>query len=392
MNIRFHALGLLALVGASAVLPAQVRTQRPDRDVRERVNTIISRLGGDPDRARLGISLESTGIGDTLGPRVAGVTDGGPAEKAGIRTGDRITAINGVNLRVSREDAEDESMEGLASRRLTRELARREAGDTVELRLMRDGAARTVRVATVSAADLEPALATVTRWKRPSADRASLGIGLGSSGSARDTLGIFVASIATEGPADKAGIEEGDRIAAINGVDLRVPREDVGDWAASNARVRRLSRELEKVKAGDEVELRVLRAGQARTIKVKTSTARDIDRTGRRAFIIGDDAGMDGFSFDAIAPVPPMAPLAPMAPMIPLPPSAPDAPPAPDAPRPPRVYWYDGDGAGAIRLRVAPRRRIEVREREGEGSERPLELLREAPIRSRVRVRVPATI
>lgn len=384
MKIRYHAFGLLALVGASIVLPAQSRTPRQQRDARDRVRTVISRLTGDPDRARLGISLESTGIGDTLGPRVAGVSEGGPAEKAGVRAGDRITAINGVNLRVSKEDAEDESLGGLAARRLTRELGRREAGDTVELRLMRDGSGRTVRVATVAAADLEPALATATRWRRPSADRASLGIGLGSSGSPRDTLGIFVASIASDGPAEKAGLEEGDRIAAINGVDLRVPREDVGDWAASNARVRRLSRELEKVKAGDEVELRVVRAGQSRSVRVKTASARDIDGLGRRAFIIGDDAGMGGFSFDAIAPMAPLPPMPPSAPM------APDAPHPPDAPRPPRIYWYGGEGTGPIRLQLSPRERLEIRERTRDALERALEVMPLDTSRPRVRIRVPA--
>lgn len=383
MQTRDHALALLALVGAAAVLPAQARTQRQERDARDRVQAIISRLGGDPDRPRLGISIESTGIGDTLGPRVAHVADGGPADKAGIRPGDRITAIDGVSLRVSREDAEDETMGGLASRRLTRELARREAGDTVELRLVRDGAARTVRVATVAASELEPAHTAVTRLGRAAADRASLGIGLGSTGSARDTLGIFVATIASGGPAEKAGIEEGDRLASINGVDLRVPREDAGDWAASNARIRRLSRELEKVKPGDEVEVRVVRAGQARTVSVKTVSARELDRGGRRAFIIGDDAGMGAFSFDAIAPVLPAPPAAPL---------APDAPFPPRTPRAPRLYWFDSDGTGPVRLQLSPRQRIEVRERTREAIERALERQPSETLRPRVRVRVPAAV
>jgi serine protease Do len=386
MMIRFHALGLLTLVGAAVVLPAQTRTPRQERDARNPVRTIVSRMMGDPDRARLGVSIESTGIGDTLGVRVADVTEGGPAEKAGIRSGDRITAINGVNLRVSREDAEDESMGGVAQRRLTRELARREAGDTVELRVVRDGAERTVRLATVSAADLEPSLQTASRWKRESADRASLGVGLAGSGSARDTLGVFVTSIAADGPADKAGIEEGDRIVAINGVDLRVPREDAGDWAASNARVRRLSRELEKVKPGDEVELRVLRAGQGRTVKVKTASARDIGRAGLNTWMIGGDEGMRGFSFDGVAPLPPLPPLPPMAPL------PPEATVPPDAPRAPRVYWYDDDGRGRIRLQLAPRERIEIRERRPELLQRELRRAPTEVVRPKVRVRVSSAV
>ena len=41
------------------------------------------------------------------------------------------------------------------------------------------------------------------------------------TGSARDSLGVFVVSVDDSGPAAKAGIQEGDRIASINGTDLR---------------------------------------------------------------------------------------------------------------------------------------------------------------------------
>ncbi len=127
--------------------------------------------------------------------------------------------------------------------------SRRKIGDVVKLQLMRDGRSQEVQVTTAAARDVRPALSLV-RGMRADMDRASLGIGLGGGGSVRDTLGIFVASVAHDGPAEKAGVIEGDRIASINGVDLRVPREDAEDWQAASVRARRLTRELEKVKAG----------------------------------------------------------------------------------------------------------------------------------------------
>ena len=51
--------------------------------------------------------------------------------------------------------------------------------------------------------------------------RAALGINTSSTGTLRDTLGLLVSSVMRGGPAEKAGLEEGNRIASINGVNLR---------------------------------------------------------------------------------------------------------------------------------------------------------------------------
>src|SRR5688500_17744564 len=46
-------------------------------------------------------------------------------------------------------------------------------------------------------------------------DRAVLGIGT-SSGGERDTLGLLITSVTSGGPAEAAGLEEGNRILAVN--------------------------------------------------------------------------------------------------------------------------------------------------------------------------------
>ena len=167
-------------------------------------------------------------------------------------------------------------------RRRVRELEKLKAGDEVELRVYRDGSTRTVRVKTVAADELNrEVFGTVTSAARLRVgNRAVLGISLGGNGSMRDTLGVLVVGVANEGPAAKAGIDEGDRLAAINGVDLRVAREDAGDWQASSARIRRLNREMEKVNAGDAVELRVYSNGQVKTVRVEAAKASDVKGDG----------------------------------------------------------------------------------------------------------------
>lgn len=249
---------------------------------------------GDPDRPMIGISTRASGKRDTLGLLVESVTRDGPAAQAGIEEGDRLVAVNGINLRLSPADAGEPDMEGVANRRLVRELEKREPGDEVELQVWRDGATRTVRVKTVAARELTravfsgPAAAT---FRRLAEDRAVLGVSLGGTGSRRDTAGILVVGVSGDGPAAKAGIEEGDRIAAINGVDLRVAREDAGDRQASRARINRLNREMEKVKAGDAVELRVHANGQVRTVRVEAAKASEVRGEGG-AFFFDDSGGV----------------------------------------------------------------------------------------------------
>lgn len=104
-----------------------------------------------------------------------------------------------------------------------------------------------------------------------------------SSGSARDTLGVLVIGVTTNGPADKAGIEEGDRIASANGVDLRLTPGDAGDREMHGLMSRRLARAVQKLKVGDAVELRVYHDGQYKTVKLTTVKASDL-AMGDRSF------------------------------------------------------------------------------------------------------------
>lgn len=263
------------------------------------------------NRAMIGISTSSGSKRDTLGVLVASLTEGGPADKAGIGEGDRIQAINGVSLKVSRDDAGDDEMGGIMQRRLSRELGKVKAGDDVSLQVWHDGASKSYKVKTVSADDLTPA----KRERKAEEDRAVIGIGFGLTGSKRDTAGVFVNSVTEDGPAEKAGIVEGDRIAAINGVSLKMSKDDIEDGWIANSRINRLSREVQKAKPGDVAELTVVSGGRARQVKVTLAKASSLKgRTGMTIF--RGDGGSNGFTFSV--PTPPAAPMAPMPPMPPM--------------------------------------------------------------------------
>ena len=242
---------------------------------------------GEQNRAMLGITTWSSGKRDTLGVLVESVTSGSPADKAGIEEGNRIASINGVSLKLAREDAGEPDMSGVMTSRLSREMRKAKPGDEVTLQLWTGGAFKTVRIKTVSAEELSPAKHTMAEIE----ERVALGISLTAMGSKRDTAGVFVSSVTEDGPAEKAGINEGDRIASINGVDLKVPREDMGDGSISGGRVQRLQREVHKLKAGQAADLVVVSGGRSRSVKVTAVKAKDLPHSGNSyMFRMGDDA------------------------------------------------------------------------------------------------------
>jgi hypothetical protein len=91
-------------------------------------------------RGRLGVLVDLTPDGgrDSIGARVAGVTPGGPADRAGVRTDDIIVRLNGTRLAVtgSRDDPSDgQSRPGT---RLIELASHLDQGDTVRLDVRRD--------------------------------------------------------------------------------------------------------------------------------------------------------------------------------------------------------------------------------------------------------------
>ena len=110
--------------------------------------------------------------------------------------------------------------------------------------------------------------------------RAALGLELRSTGTKRDTLGVFVEAVTPKGPAETAGIVEGDRIAAINGVDLRTSSADLEDSYASGLASHRLTREVQKLAPGTRVTLRVYSGGRFRDVQVTTGKASEVMRLG----------------------------------------------------------------------------------------------------------------
>src|SRR5688572_9832285 len=197
---HFLSLALVAstvTVSAGAQEPGRARTTVRTAPFGYTIATM------DGDRLVLGLSTSSGGMRDTLGLLISSITPDSPAEKAGLEEGNRITAINGVSLKLNASDASDPEMAGVLGRRLQRELDKVKAGDAVTLSVFANGQNREVKVTPVRASELRSSRGPL-RGRMD--ERTTIGASLGGFASPRDTLGVFVVSVAEDGPLAKAGI------------------------------------------------------------------------------------------------------------------------------------------------------------------------------------------
>jgi len=146
----------LTMLSAVAVAAAAQERPAPPPQPRERAFTFSfgpGELGSAfaaVRRGRLGVLVDLTSDAgrDSVGARIAGVTPGGPADRAGVRTDDIVLRINGTRLiggaaagNAHRESEGEQSAPGL---RLIEVASRLDEGDTVRLDLRRDNRPLTV--------------------------------------------------------------------------------------------------------------------------------------------------------------------------------------------------------------------------------------------------------
>jgi serine protease Do len=249
---------LAAIVGAAVAGVAAQRTgrdqergttERADRDRRERDRVFIGPDGAgrairlDGRGSQLGVMVSDPDAAGTAGVRIDGVDDDSPAAKAGVKEGDLVVEFDGERVR--------------SARQLTRLVQETADGRTVKMTLVRGSARQTVDItpeasATAGAWNLqvEPEIRTelerslrglrdVPELRGPmfdfrfdgvpgmSASRGRLGVRVETLS---DQLaeyfgvpggGVLISEVTADSPAQKAGLEAGDVITAVNGTAVR---------------------------------------------------------------------------------------------------------------------------------------------------------------------------
>jgi serine protease Do len=187
------------------------------------VTGIIAQLRefGETRRGWIGVKIqgvddaiaESLSLGHPRGALVAGVTDDGPAAKAGIQSGDVIVKFDGRDIKEMRD--------------LPKSVADTGVGKTVDIVFIRKGKEQTARVTLGRLEDAEkPQKASLTKETPPDVKPvAKSSLGLGLSGITDDlkkrykikdgSKGVLVVSVEPDSPAAERGIQPGDVIVEI---------------------------------------------------------------------------------------------------------------------------------------------------------------------------------
>jgi serine protease Do/serine protease DegQ len=161
---------------------------------------------GEVNRGYLGAEMQNLdpaladafGLDSAQGAVLVNIVPGSPAEKAGLKPGDVVTAVNGRTVR----DAPD----------LRNQVGLRRVGDRLTLDVLRDGKRLTV------AAQVGARTASTLRGGLKNERLAGVSVGEIPQNSPYygQVAGVMVFEVATGSPAWKAGLREGDVVTSVN--------------------------------------------------------------------------------------------------------------------------------------------------------------------------------
>ncbi|MFT4183663.1 MAG: Do family serine endopeptidase [Rhizobium sp.] len=169
---------------------------------------------GTVSRGWLGVQIqpvtkdiaESLGLSEPSGALVVSPQDGSPGQKAGIKNGDVVTAVNGEPVKDPRD--------------LARRIGAMQPGSKVDVSIWRDGKAQsvTVELGTLpvdqsqasSDGNSQPA-----QPQQPSSEKALADLGL-TVGPSDDGKGVAITGVDPDSDAADKGVKEGEKITSVN--------------------------------------------------------------------------------------------------------------------------------------------------------------------------------
>lgn len=203
---------------------------------------------GKVARGWLGVSIQPVtrelsqafGLEDERGALVSEVTPESPAQKAGIKAGDVIVEFDGKVIKEMND--------------LPRIVAATSAGKEVEVKVVREKKAETVTVVIEKLRDGEEA-SSLTETSKLGIAVAEITRDLAATYRLKELSGVIVTEVKLDGLAQKAGIQRGDVIREINGVQVAT----VADY----------DKAVSSVKKGGALRILLRRGGANRFVAIQ---------------------------------------------------------------------------------------------------------------------------
>ncbi len=283
MNMKGQVIGMNTAIFSATGVYAGVGFAIPSNTITKVVPSLIATgsyqhpwlglIGVDitPDIATvLGLDLE-----DAKGFLVIGINEGSPADIAGIRGGDKVTNVNGREIRLGGDivlkiDNQDvRKIEDI----LTYLERNKQVGDTVQLMILRDGRPQTVNITlTARPENTQPQQQPQTEKERPSLGISGTNVtsAIAEAMNLTQARGFLVVDIIAGGPADRAGLRGGFIVASINGTEIELGGDVI--LRIDNRTVNTIDdilSYLETKKVGDTVQITILRDGEEENIFVQ---------------------------------------------------------------------------------------------------------------------------
>ena len=284
LNTRGEMVGVNTAIFSNTGVYSGVGFAIPSNMVQKVVSSLLK--NGSYEHPYMGITgitvspeiSNATHLNDTKGILVVDITADSPADKAGIRGGDVLTTVDGQDIRlggdiiVAVDNQSVRAMEDLLSY-LEEQKA---VGDNIELSVIRDGKNQhidmilTARPTQGAENRFQPNQESTQQQQRP-----ALGInGINMTPELAERMnlthsqkGFLIEDIISGGPADKAGIRGGYKIANINGSDFKLGGDIVvGIDEMVVGTIQDIQSYLDTKKVGDRVQMHVIRDGQEITV------------------------------------------------------------------------------------------------------------------------------
>lgn len=284
LNTKGELVGVNTAIFSNTGVYSGVGFAIPSNMVQKVVSSLLK--NGSYEHPYIGISgitvspeiSNATHLNDTKGILVVDITADSPADKAGIRGGDVLTAVDGQDIRlggdviVAVDNQSVRAMEDLLSY-LEEQKA---VGDNIELSVIRDGKTQHIDMVLAARPNQEAKnMFQPNQDSKQQQQRPAIGVnGINMTPELAELMnltqsqkGFLIEDIFSGGPADKAGIRGGYKIANINGSEIKLGGDIVvGIDEVDVSTIQDIQSYLDTKEVGDSVQIRVLRDGQEITV------------------------------------------------------------------------------------------------------------------------------